>query len=44
MAKWSYKVKLIKSSDLYNLSPKEKLVYEIVEKIATQSRIKMPEV
>lgn len=44
LAKWSYKVKLITSSDLYSLSSKEKLVYELVEKIASQSRIKMPEV
>lgn len=41
MAKWSYGVQVINWS---NLSWKEKFVYELVEKLARDSSIKMPEV
>ena len=44
MAKWSYKVKLISQADLYSLDKKQKLVYDVVERLSQQSNIKMPEV
>lgn len=44
MAKWSYKIRLINAKDFSILNSKEKLIYEIVEKISTISHIEMPEV
>ena len=44
MAKWSYGVKIITSQELSSMNAKQKHVYDIVERIASQSNIKMPEV
>ena len=43
-AKWIYKPTLINKENLYNLSSKEKNVYDVVEKISEREHIKIPEV
>ncbi len=44
MAKRAYNITIIDQSDLYNLSTKEKLVYDIVFDLSMKNGIKMPEV
>jgi len=44
LAKRTYNIELIEQLNLYNYWWKEKFVYEIVERIANQERIEMPEV
>lgn len=43
-AKRAYNIKLIDQSDLYNLSAKEKIIYDIVFDLSNKNGIKMPEV
>ncbi len=44
MAKRAHKIKLLTKDNFYDLSDKEKLVYETVENLAEVNQIKMPEV
>lgn len=44
MAKKAYNIRIIKKEDVYNLNEKEKVVWQVVEELATRNRIKMPEV
>jgi hypothetical protein len=45
MAKKTYNISIIdKDKDYYNLSIKEKLVYDLVEDLSRRENIKMPEV
>lgn len=44
MAKKAYNIELITGQNLHQISQKERLVYDIVEKIAQNHHIKMPEV
>lgn len=44
MAKKAYKIQLIKKDDVYSLSEKEKIVWQVVEDLAERNHINMPEV
>ncbi|MDP5039056.1 MAG: protease HtpX, partial [Candidatus Gracilibacteria bacterium] len=44
MAKFSHNIKLFDYNNISSLSSKEKLVFDIVEKISSNNNIKMPEV
>ena len=44
MAKRAYNIQIINKDDVYNLSDKEKVVWQVVEELAERHRIKMPEV
>lgn len=44
MAKWSYSIQIIEANQVSGLSGKERLVYDVVQKIAQDAHIKMPEV
>jgi hypothetical protein len=48
MSKWSaktmYGVQVITQADMHKLDEKEKAVYDLVERLARESRIDMPEV
>jgi len=44
MAKWSYKIQIIDSNNLHQLTTKERFVYNVVERISNQVNMKIPEV
>ncbi len=44
MAKRAYNIEIITKEKLFSLTKKEKLVYDVVERLANQNGIKMPEV
>ena len=44
MAKRAYNIQVINSEDVVNLNEKEKIVWNVVEELATRNRITMPEV
>jgi hypothetical protein len=44
MAKKAYRIKLIDKDDVYSLSEKEKIVWQVVEDLAERNHITMPEV
>ena len=44
MAKKAYRITLIQKDDVYSLSEKEKIVWQVVEELAERNHITMPEV
>jgi len=48
LSKWTakkiYNIKLLKKEDLYNLSSKEKMIYDLVEDFSARNYIKTPEI
>ena len=44
MAKMAYKIQIVTKKDYYNLTSKQKLVFDVVEQLAERNNIKMPEV
>ncbi len=44
MAKRAYNIQIISKEDVYNLSSKEKVVWQVVEELSDRYKIKMPEV